>query len=165
MKRLYMIGGPMGVGKTAVCKAMKTMLNHSVMLDGDWCWDMHPFTVTEETKAMVMDNISHLLGGFLRCSAFEHVVFCWVMHEQEIINALLDHLPLDDDIEVISVSLIASPDALIRRLKGDVAAGLRTEDVIPRSLDRLAMYGALKTHKLDTTDMTAEEAAKAIIAL
>ena len=43
MKTLYFIGGPMGVGKTAACKILKTMLDKCVFLDGDWCWDMHPF--------------------------------------------------------------------------------------------------------------------------
>ena len=64
MKKLYLIGGPMGVGKTTVCQFMKQKLNSSVFLDGDWCWDMHPFCITEETKAMVVDNICHLLNNF-----------------------------------------------------------------------------------------------------
>lgn len=162
MKHLYLVGGPMGVGKTSVCKAMKSLLSCSVMLDGDWCWDIHPFVVTEETKAMVTDNITHLLGNFLRCSALDHIIFCWVMHEQGIIDHLLSSLPLDD-VQVTAVSLVCSPEELIRRLQRDIDAGLRTPDVIPRSLDRLAMYDALRTYKLDTTNMTATETAKAIM--
>lgn len=61
MKTLYLIGGPMGVGKTAVGQRLKARLQRSIFLDGDWCWNANPFTVTEETKAMVMDNIIHLL--------------------------------------------------------------------------------------------------------
>ncbi|MCI9578727.1 MAG: AAA family ATPase, partial [Oscillibacter sp.] len=49
MKRLYLIGGPMGVGKTAACRELQRRLNRSVFLDGDWCWDANPFRVTEET--------------------------------------------------------------------------------------------------------------------
>ena len=48
MKHLYIIGGTMGVGKTTVCRILKEKLEGSVFLDGDWCWDMHPFQVTEE---------------------------------------------------------------------------------------------------------------------
>ena len=65
MKELYIIGGPMGVGKTAACRKLQNRLDSSVFLDGDWCWDMRPFYVTDETKAMVLDSISHLLGNFL----------------------------------------------------------------------------------------------------
>ena len=54
MKSLYLIGGPMGVGKTAVCQRLKKELSDSVFLDGDWCWDASLFYVTEETKEMVM---------------------------------------------------------------------------------------------------------------
>ena len=64
MKKLYLIGGTMGVGKTAACQALKRLLPGSVFLDGDWCWDADPFVVNDETKAMVEDNICHLLNNF-----------------------------------------------------------------------------------------------------
>ena len=71
MKTLYLIGGTMGVGKTTVSQQLKKDLANSVFLDGDWCWDADPFQVTDETKAMVMDNICYLLNNFLHCSAYE----------------------------------------------------------------------------------------------
>ena len=74
MKNLYLIGGAMGVGKTTVCRRLKKDLPNSVFLDGDWCWDADPFLITEETKAMVMDNICFLLNNFLRCSAYENII-------------------------------------------------------------------------------------------
>ena len=81
MKTLYLIGGTMGVGKTAVSQQLKHDLPNAVFLDGDWCWDASPFQVTEETKAMVTENICYLLNQFLHCSAYENVIFCWVMHQ------------------------------------------------------------------------------------
>ncbi|HJA68049.1 MAG TPA: AAA family ATPase [Candidatus Mediterraneibacter cottocaccae] len=91
-KHLYLIGGPMGVGKTTVGQILKKMLPDCVYLDGDWCWDMDPFTVTDETKRMVIENICALLNNFLKCSAYENIVFCWVMHEQGIIDEILARL-------------------------------------------------------------------------
>ena len=111
-----------------------------------------------------MDNIAHLLGNFLRCSAVDHVVFCWVMHEQAIIDDLMSRLPLDG-VQIIAVSLVCTPEALAARIGGDVAAGLRTPDVLNRSLARLPLYDALRTVKLDTTSLTPEEAARAILNL
>lgn len=70
MKNIYLIGGTMGVGKTTTCRIMKQKLENSVFLDGDWCWDMHPFQVTDETKQMVIGNICFLLNSFIKCSAF-----------------------------------------------------------------------------------------------
>ncbi len=161
MKKLYLIGGPMGVGKTAACRALQARLDNCVFLDGDWCWDMRPFQVTEETKDMVLDNICHLLNNFLRCSAYENVLFCWVMHEQDIIDHILSRLDTTD-CETVAVSLVCDRETLGQRLQKDIDRGLRMPDVIPRSLERLARYGALDTVRLDTTDMTPEETAEAI---
>ena len=162
MKHLYMIGGPMGVGKTAVCRALSAQLDKSVFLDGDWCWAMHPFIVNEETKAMVTGNIVHLLSSFLRCREFKHVIFCWVMHEQAIIDGILQKLPLAD-CQVHTISLVCSEDVLKQRLQKDIDAGIRTEDVIDRSLGRLAMYEKLNTAKIDTTLMSIDDVVQAMI--
>ena len=80
MKKVVFINGTMGVGKTATCGELRKLLPHNVFLDGDWCWEMRPFVVTEETRVMVRGNIVHLLNSFLACSEFEYVIFCWVMH-------------------------------------------------------------------------------------
>ena len=71
MKRLYLIGGTMGVGKTTVCRQLKKELPNSVFLDGDWCWDADPFQVTEETKTMVLQNICYLLNSFIHCTVYD----------------------------------------------------------------------------------------------
>lgn len=164
MKRLILVGGPMGVGKTAACQLLKKRLPRCAFLDGDWCWDIHPFVVTDETRAMVMDNIVHLLSGFLACSELENVIFCWVMHEQAILDSLLSRLPLED-CAVTSISLIAPPDVLRARLQKDVEAGLRTPDVITRSLAYLPGYDALDTVKLDTGAINAQQTAHEIARL
>lgn len=156
MKNLYLIGGPMGVGKTTACRALQQRLPNCVFLDGDWCWDMQPFSVTDETKAMVMDNICHMLGNFLRCSAFDNVVFCWVMHQQSIVDDILSRLPLQDA-AVHCISLIASAEELTARLQTDIDAGVRQPDVIGRSLDYLPLYEGLNTRKVDTTGLTIAE--------
>lgn len=159
MKTLYFIGGPMGVGKTAACRALRDRLPRSVFLDGDWCWDMHPFQVTAETKALVMDNIVHCLRNFLACSAFDHVIFAWVMHRQAILDELLVRLAPPGNVRIIAVSLVCSPEALEKRISKDVTAGLRLPDVLPRALDYLPLYAALNTVKLDTSALTAAEVA------
>lgn len=50
----------MGAGKTAVGTALSQLLPRSAFLDGDWCWTLRPFTVTDETKVMALDNIARL---------------------------------------------------------------------------------------------------------
>lgn len=164
MKKLIFVGGTMGIGKTTTCQLLKIKLNNSVFLDGDWCWDMHPFQVTDETKRMVLDNISYLLNNFIHCSAYENIIFCWVMHEQAIIDDILSHLDTAN-CKVYSISLICNEQALETRLQKDIAAGKRTEDVRKRSLERLPLYKNLDTSKVDVSDMTPEQAADFIIQL
>ena len=164
MKTLYLIGGTMGVGKTTVCRELKNQLPHSVFLDGDWCWDMNPFVVTEETKAMVLDNITTLLKNFLRCSAYDHVIFCWVMHQQAILDQILSRLDLTD-VTVVPVSLVCSQEVLLQRLNQDVSASLRQPDILLRSPQRLPLYDALDTHKIDTSYAAVPEIVQAILRL
>lgn len=163
-KRLFLIGGTMGVGKTSVCRQLNRDLENSVFLDGDWCWNADPFVVTDETKEMVMDNICHLLNNFLRCTAYQNVVFCWVMHEQSILDELLSRLHTEE-CDVFAVSLVCRPEELERRLRLDVEHGLRTADVIARSLPRLPLYSVLRTEKIDVSDMSVQEAAGAVARL
>ena len=164
MKHLYIIGGTMGVGKTTVCRILKEKLEGSVFLDGDWCWDMHPFQVTEETKRMVQENIVFILNNFLSCTAYDHVIFCWVLHQQNIIDDLLARLRTDN-CEVHLISLVCTPGELARRIQKDVETGIRGEDAVGRSLSRLALYDSLSTLKLDVTELTPEETAGQILRL
>ena len=165
MKRtLYMIGGPMGVGKTTVGQILKRKAPGSVFLDGDWCWDMHPFCVTGETRRVVMDNICYLLGNFVRSPAFDTIIFTWVMHEQGIIDEILRRVGMQT-CRVLPVSLVCEAGELRARLQKDVAGGLRQPDVIGRSLSYLPLYDRLDTVKVDVTHLTAGQAAERLLAL
>ncbi len=161
MKRLYLIGGTMGVGKTTVCQILKRKLRRAVFLDGDWCWDADPFQVNGETKAMVLDNICHVLNNFLHCSSYEHVIFCWVLHEQAIIDEILSRLDMAGCM-VRTISLVCSREALIGRLQKDIEAGLRRADVLERSTARIPLYDVLCTEKLDVSGISPKEAADRI---
>lgn len=164
MKKLFLIGGTMGIGKSTVSQFLKYKLPNSVFLDGDWCWDAHPFLVTEETKEMVMQNICFMLNNFLKCSAYENVIFCWVMHEQAIINEIVSRLNTDN-CHIVAVSLVCSEQELIRRLQKDIIAGIRTPDIIERSIARIPLYQQLDTIKIDTSGKIAEAIANEIAAL
>ena len=146
----------MGIGKTTVCQYLKKELFNSVFLDGDWCWDASPFQVTDETKGMVLDNITHVLNNFIRCSAYENIIFCWVMHEQSIIDTILKKLDLSD-CRVRSISLIAGEKVVRERIASDIAKGIRTPDAVERSLARLPLYQKLNTIKIDTTGKSVPE--------
>lgn len=162
MKNLILIGGAMGVGKTAACRKLQMLLPNNVFLDGDWCWDASPFAVTRETKAMVMDNIAHMLSNFLACSAYDNIIFCWVMHQQTIIDDILARLAGETPYSLHKLSLVCSPQALAARLQGDIDAGIRSADSIERSLNYQPLYDGLDTVKIHTDGMAAQQVAQCI---
>lgn len=164
MKNIYIIGGTMGVGKSTVSQILKEKLNNSVFLDGDWCWDAHPFQVTEETKQMVLQNICFLLNQFIRCSAYQNIIFCWVLHEQSIIDSILKCID-KSQCSVKVISLICSEEALRQRLMKDVEAGKRDIDVVERSIVRIPCYTTLDTLKINTDGKNPVEIADEIISL
>ena len=111
---------------------------------------------------MVLDNICYLLTNFLKCSAYENIVFSWVMHEQTIIDNILAKLPLSD-CKVRTISLLCDAENLTARLDKDISTGIRTADVVERSLARLALYSRLNTEKIETDGIDAEAVADRIL--
>lgn len=162
MKKLILIGGPMGSGKTTVSKILNQKLPNTVFLDGDWCWKMDPFVVNETNKRMVMSNIQFMLNSFIENPNIEHIIFCWVMDEQSIINEILNKLDLNT-VKVIPVSLLPSIQKLTSNIQKDVTAGLREPYDLNRSIKRLLKYQSLSTIKYDNSQMSPEQLANEII--
>lgn len=161
MKNLIFINGTMGVGKTTTCNELQKILSPSVFLDGDWCWNMTPFIITDETKKIVNDNICHFLNNFLCCSEFQNIIFCWVMHKQTIIDDILGNLNLVNT-HYHLFTLTISEQSLQKRLVNDISIGLRTNDTLLESCNRLPLYDKIDSIKIDVSEITAKEAAKVI---
>lgn len=154
----------MGVGKTALGQYLKRKLDHAVFLDGDWCWDADPFTVNDETKAMVTDNICYLLNRFLHSTVYENIIFCWVLDQQETIDGILSRLDTEN-CSLRVITLLASEACLRQRIMNDVRGGTRSVDVLQRSLERLPLYQAVSSKKVQTDALRIQEIAETVIGL
>ena len=161
MKNVIFINGTMGVGKTTTSIELKKILSKNVFLDADWCWDMNPFIVNYETKNMVAQNITYLLNNFIKCKEYDNIIFCWVMHEQNIIDELVKKLDLSD-CKLYVFSLVCSEVELINRINIDIRNGKREEDIIKRSISRLEKYYSIDSIKIDVSNISAIEAAQKI---
>ena len=120
--------------------------------------------VTEETKEMVIDNICYLLNHFIQCSAYENIIFCWVMHEQSIIDTILNKVKITDCVVKV-VSLMANEETLTKRIMKDVDSGSRGTDVLERSIARLPFYQSVSSVKVQTNNKTVYEIAKEIVGI
>lgn len=161
MKKLIIVNGTMGVGKTATCKKLNKELQDSVWLDGDWCWMMNPFIANEENKLMVEKNITYLLKSFLTNSNFDYVIFNWVIHLEEIFDLILNKLD-GLEFEVIKITLMCNEESLKKRISIDVANGIRDKECINRSLERIPLYKNMNTIKIDTSEISTDEVVKKI---
>lgn len=157
-KKLIIINGTMGIGKSSICKEILKRLKYAVWLDGDWCWMMNPWIITEENKKMVEENIVFLLRNFLNNPTYRYIVFSWVIHKNEIYDILLN--PLKDlDFEVDKITLMVNKNELINRLKKDS----RDKESIKKSINRLEKYRSIDSVKIDISEDTPETAAEKII--
>ena len=64
--------------------------------------------------------------------------------------------------QLYKFSLVCSEQALISRITRDVERGIRTEDLISRSVSRLKNYYKMDTEKVDVSEIYAQEAAEII---
>lgn len=142
----------MGIGKSTICNQLNQDLDHSVFLDGDWCWNMDPFIVNQDTKNMVLDNITHCLNNFIHTPGIENIIFCWVMHKQDIINQIIQKLDTEG-VDIHLISLICEKEELIKRMLID----RRDNQTIRKSLQYLELYKDLDTQKIDVTTLDVQK--------
>ena len=113
---------------------------------------------------MVIQNICFLLNQFIHCSAYQTIIFCWVMHEQSIIDTILESLD-KADCTLKVISLICDEAELEARLMKVIAVGIREKDVLKRSISRMGNYIKLNTVRLDTSNKKPMDIADEILAL
>ena len=153
-KNLIFIGGTMGVGKTTLSTELLKKLDKSVMLDGDWCWFQGNWNFCEENRKMVIDNIAYLLNNFLKNPNFENIIFCWVMHQQSIINDILQKL--NYEYNFYNFSLIADENTIRERLKNRIGENFNIDEFeksVKNSMDRIKCYDKVDSIKIDVSDI------------
>ncbi len=153
-KKLVIVNGPPGVGKTTTCRELQQLLQRSAWLDGDWCWMSNPWNVTEETKRMAENNMAFLLNSFLNCSEYEFILYSWIFRNDDVISLILEKL-IPSDFKLYKFTLTCDPDVFLKRLEGE-----RETDKIPMCIESLYQCEQTETEKVDTTNRSVEEVAR-----
>lgn len=159
MKKLYIISGTMGVGKSTVGKLLTEKLPESVLLEGDWCWN---YAVNNaETRQIAVDNACDLLNRYLKSQSYRNIVFCWVFPFQSVWEQFLSRLQTPCDI--VKVCLTCQQNQLVNRLQRDVKQGLRLPDVVQRSIERQKQCLLTQTVKVDTTFLSPNQVVEVVL--
>ena len=159
--KVIVLNGPMGVGKTTVGKYIADRNPGTAFIDGDWCMDIHPFVGNRETKAMAVDNILHMIGNYLKCSACGMVVLVWLMDDPWVIRRITEGISaLRAEAEY--VTLVCDRENLLKRWENDDACGWRTDEWLQVSLKSLAGFASMD-NALDTSGLTVERIADLIM--
>ena len=83
------------------------------------------------------------------------------MHDQSIIDTILKKTDVAN-CSVKVVSLLAREDTLTKRIIHDINSGIRTIDVLERSIARIPCYQKLNSVKISTDDKSIREIAEEI---
>jgi len=161
-KRLILILGPNGVGKTTTAWAILDKLTRCAMVDADWLRVMNPFALTAQTKETVIQNIYSLFYHYFACSEIDCVVFPYAFHgdRREMFEEVIRRLrQTEADFEVSPVVLKCDYEENVRRARKDG----RDEARIARGMkNTFAFYDDLPYPKVDTTHLDANQAAQAV---
>lgn len=161
--KVIIINGPMGVGKTTVGKYIAEKCTGTAFIDGDWCFDIHPFVGNQETKTMAIDNILHMIANYRKCSICNMIVFVWLMDERWVYQKIADGIS-NMELEAKNFTLVCDKNTLINRWENDKNCEWRTNEWLEVSLKSLSFF-SLFENCIDTSGLTIDMIADMIMHL
>jgi adenylate kinase family enzyme len=163
-KRLIIINGAPGIGKTTTCEELAKILPRNIYLDCDCFMWATPYVKTEETDRTRHENIVFTTNSYLSCSEYDNVIINWVFVDQEAIDEILMRLELPD-VKVHTYSLLCRPDIWKMRMENDKINLKRkintTFEKWTKRIDE-GYYENIKARKIDTSDISAKQVAQVI---
>ena len=159
--KVIILNGPMGVGKTTIGKYIADQNPGTAFIDGDWCMDIHPFIGNQETKAMAVDNILHMIRNYQKCSVCSMVVLAWLMDDPWVIQVITEGLA-ELQAEIRNVTLVCDRENLIKRWNNDQNCEWRTDEWLQVSLKSLPGFASME-NTIDTSGLSVDQTADLIM--
>jgi broad-specificity NMP kinase len=162
---IIIINGPLGIGKTQTAWALVRRFPRAVMLDADYVAEFHPFDYYNDAHLAYAHATLRVLMAHHISHGFQHFVINWVF-ETPFQLERLKRLLADLGPPIYAFRLVCAPQEIGRRVRRrnlpDLDYELRRSRELIDILDRAALTGDLGT-PLDTTNLTAEQTADAIL--
>jgi len=165
MKRLILVCGPNGVGKTTACQRLLEALPRSAYIDSDWCRMMNPFAFDAATTEIIRANIAALMRNYFRSPVTENVIFSYGFHgpRQRIFQGVRHDLDMSGvAYQFCPILLECSLQEQRRRLMASGRDSARIERAIRNTRH---VYSACAYPAVDTTDLTVPQTVEGILLL
>ena len=153
--KLVLLGGPTGIGKTTVLRILERRLVDAAVLDADDVWRVSGEISVNKNRAIAISNAVSVMRGYFEAGC-KTGILSWVFARSALFRPVIDGL---EDLvnEIDQVYLMSSMHELDHRLD---ARGDKDHEY---AMSRLKLINALHYPKIDTTHMTPDEVATAII--
>lgn len=162
MKKLIVILGSNGVGKSTTAKAFLDKYTKCAYVDADWCRAINPFPFTPLTKKAVTENIYCIFKNYLLCEDIDKIVFPYGFHgeRKEIFDTVICKLKEDGiEFELFPIVLKCSMQENIKRCKRDGREVERIERWIKNTFH---FYDDFQYPNIITTELSPEEVVEQI---
>lgn len=152
MKKLVLLGGPPGVGKTATLWQLGNKLTHSALLDADDVWRVSNEHSLEENRSIAIQNVIHVMQGYFEAGCHVGIV-SWVFARPQLFEPVIEGLKSRVD-SIQQIYLTATEEAIEKRL-----AHRMDQDRLEYSRTRLELINALPFTRIDTTNLSPNKVA------
>lgn len=163
MKKLILILGANGVGKSTTAEILLQKLSKCAYIDADWCRAINPFPFTDATRTAVSNNIYSLFKNYLLCEDIEFIIFPYGFHgeRRQIFEQVLNRLRQDGIVfELCPIVLKCSSEENRARAVKD---GRDSERVERGMKNTFAFYDNYTYPSIDTTYLQPDEAAEKVL--
>lgn len=160
MKKLVLITGAPGVGKTMLCSHLFKTIEGCAWLDSGWCWMINPWkSKTPDQKKYVEDTFSRILLGYFVNKNINTVLFSWVMSSSWMFDLITE--PLSDiEFRLYKIALVCDKDAHIERMQKDE----RREEQA-NSPDSMEPYYQLGAEVIDVSSMSVADTVQRVLCI
>lgn len=165
MKKLFLINGRGGTGKTNVAESLFELLEKTALLDIDHLMKVKPWEFDDQLSLLGVDNASALIDNYFK-AGYSSVVLSGGVYNQ----VLMDHLMkmLSSDCKIYFVWLSASKEVRDKRRLGRDRDDADTDehfdfiDSLFPELEELEIKNG-EFIKIDTSEKTPDEISQTLV--
>lgn len=157
MKKLILLGGPTGVGKSTALRLLENRLPKLALLDADDAWRISTDLAVDGTRRIALSNVVSVMRGYFEAGC-EVGIVAWVFARSQLYEPVISSLRDEVD-EIHQIYLVASPERLRQRL-----ASREDTHRLEYSISRLELIRELPYDKIDTSNLLPSDVAERILA-